>query len=722
MIKIGINGFGRIGKCVFLQLLNNPTYNICCINALNISITEIEDYLKYDSVHKYNNQFVVEILSTTEFKINNHHIHLFSDRNAKNIPWKSFNCEYVIDATGSFLTSEKCNDHDVDYVIMSAPAKDNTKTIIYGVNHETYQGEKILSGSSCTTNCIAPMLKILNDSFQIKNCVFTTIHATTSSQYTVDVVNKLSRTNRSIFNNIIPHTTGASSSITCVLPELKGKIYGTSVRVPVSNCSLLDINIELDDKTISLNDIKQLLINSPYYKTIYDVNDKLLVSSDFITTATPTILDINASINMGNGCFKLMLWYDNEWSYSAQLIRLVESMFEYNNAIKTKYYMENIDMENKGIVCRFDFNVPTVNGEIIDDFRIKSAIPTIDCILLQNPKYIVLTSHFGRPTNKDPQFSLQFMIPTLEKYLNHNVIFLENGIDELTLIEINQYKYNDNNTSPTIFLLENLRFHPEEVNYEDNNITDIYKNLGDVFICDAFGCLHRKHMSIYAIKTFNKPYGYGKLIQKEIEMTNYLTNNKNKKVLGIIGGNKIKDKLPIINSLRLIPNSTIYIGGGLAKQYNESYNNVVKMKDGFGNKTLDFNMLHSIYIKDIRNTEYNTYDIGIESVNELYDLINKHDIIFWNGPLGVIEHETYKLGSKQVIEYLLEQPNKIIIIGGGETASLIKTDNASKNYSTNTNTITNTNTYISTGGGALLEYLQHKIVNKKNIVGLAIFE
>ena len=228
---------------------------------------------------------------------------------------------------------------------MSSPPKDLTPTFIYSVNDDKYNGEHIITGSSCTTNCIAPMLRILEDAFTIKSCVFTTIHATTGSQYVVDVQQKSSRSNRSIINNIIPHTTGASSSIISVLPELKGKINGTSIRVPVVNCSLVDLNIELEDKNITLKDISNLLKNSPYYKTVFDISSKKLVSCDFITTETPTILDTNASIDMGNGKCKLMIWYDNEWSYSSQLIRLVDIMHQYNNKNtinEQKYYIENM--------------------------------------------------------------------------------------------------------------------------------------------------------------------------------------------------------------------------------------------------------------------------------------------------------------------------------------------------------------------------------------------
>ena len=589
MINLGINGFGRIGKCIFLQLIHNTNFQICCLNALDTTIDEIEDYLNYDSTHKYSKDIKVEIISPTEFKINHHIITLLSGREAKNLNWKKYNCEYIIDATGCYLTTEKCKEHDVNYVIISAPPKDNTPTFIYGANHELYKGEQVISNSSCTTNCLAPMLKILHDNYTINNCVFTTIHATTATQYTVDIINKSARTNRSIFNNIIPHSTGASSSITCVLPELEGKINGTSLRVPVLNCSLLDLNVELEDKSITLQDISNLLTNHELFNIVYQINNKNLVSCDFISTKTPTILDIKASIDLGNGRFKLMIWYDNEWSYSAQLIRNIKYMYQYNHrekcvqkeeeeekeeeenknsqkcaieqSLNPKYYFENINMMNKGVVIRCDFNVPTNNGVITDDYRISSAIYTIYKILtIHNPKYIVLTSHFGRPQNKnDKSLSLHFIVPIIEKYLKQSVHFLEDGISSETLETIKKGEHN-------IYLLENLRFHKEETLYEtmsdveieQNNVINLYRQLGDVFITDAFGCLHRKHMSICDMQISGKLYGYGKLIQKEVNELNVLITNSNSKILGIIGGNKIKEKMPLIDSISRWYCKTIY--------------------------------------------------------------------------------------------------------------------------------------------------------------------
>jgi glyceraldehyde 3-phosphate dehydrogenase len=710
MINVGINGFGRIGKCTFLQLLLNPNFNIKCINALEFEAKDIEDYLLYDTTHKHHIPINVEVIDEHNIRINRHTIVLFSDIDATKLQWKQYNCNYIIDATGAYLSQEKCSLHNCDYIVISSPPKDNTPTFIYGVNQDKYNGEKIVSGSSCTTNAISPLLKLLNDNSNIISCIFTTIHATTGTQNTVDTTNK-TRTSRSIINNIIPHSTGATNSIIKVIPELENKIFGTSLRVPVINVSLVDVNIELEDKTITLNDIKNLIIKSNYYKQTVDFSEKNLVSSDFTSTNVPCILDLNASMELGNGKFKLMIWYDNEWSYSAQLIRLVQSMYNKNSCLNPLLNIHNIELSNKRVVCRFDYNVPIDETKnIIDDFRIKSTIETIIYILKQSPKCIYLVSHFGRPNGKDKLFSLDFLIPILEKYLNRQIIFIQNGLDHFTNKSDIDFDFDfdsNNDTDIPIFLLENIRYHTEEMNFthisDDNIIYNNYKELGDVYIMDAFGCMHRNHMSICGIK--DKPIGYGLLIDKEVTMINSLFD-PHKSKLGIIGGNKIIDKIPIIKSLNKLKNTNIFIGGGLATHYESNLTNEFIMTDGYGENSLD---LQPNYIADIKNTELNTYDIGDTSFYFLKQLIDKSDIIFWNGALGVIENEHYRKGSIKLIKYLQSCKDKTIIMGGGETASLINTME------------NNSNIFISTGGGALLEYIEQKMIQNDTLIGLKPF-
>lgn len=693
-IKIGINGMGRIGKCVLLQLINDNSVKIGAINAVNLKLEELEDYLNYDSAHK-TQKVQIEILNEDTFKIGRHEIRLLCNRDAEKLDWGD--CEYLIDATGAFLTKDKCKLHNSKYVVMSAPPKDETETFIFGANHEKYNGEKIISGSSCTTNCMAPMVKLLRDNFEIKNCNFITIHSATASQYTIDVCKKTSRTNRSVINNIIPHSTGASKSIINIFPELEGKIYGTSVRVPTMNCSLLDFNVELEGEDVSLDKIEELINNSELNGKVYGVNNKNLVSTDFMSTRTPTIFDKKASLEMGPGKLKMLLWYDNEWSYSTQLIRLVKHMYHFNTMIKDKYNMKNLELTGKNVVARFDFNVAMNNGGIVDDFRIASAIPTIKYILSQNPNRLILTSHFGRPKNKETEFSLKFMIPILEKYLETTIDFLPEGLANNTIHKLNT----------GVYLLENLRYYTAETLYNpeeisDNNSVRIYRELGDVFIIDAFGCLHREHMSICDINYSGKEYGYGELIEKELVNLNTILSNKNEKVLGIIGGAKIQDKLPFIHKLRKIPNTRLFIAGGLAKHYEQYYDNVMVMRYGVGNYNMG-DEPQELTLVDVKNSDANFYDISDINMQVLMEEVLKSDIIFWNGPLGVIEHEIYKKGSIRLATFLQNIKNKKIIIGGGETATLFNKDN--------------NDIYVSTGGGALLDYIQ----NGTNMYGLKAF-
>lgn len=716
-ISIGINGLGRIGKLLLLQMLDCKYFHfeIKAINATKLDAEDFEDYLEHDSVHRLPKKHQFIVIDKNTLKINGHMVRLFQERDPKNIDWVSAGVEYLIDCTGAFLTEEKCKNHNAPYTIISSPAKDKMPTFIFGVNEDQYEGEKIVSGSSCTTNCLAPMLRLLNDNFGVENCVFTTIHAATNSQYVTDVIQKGARTDRSVFNNIIPHTTGASSSVTAVLPSLKGKVFGTSVRVPVSNCSLVDLNVTLTREDVTLDTIREAMYTSKH-RTIFTVTRGKRVSCDYLTTEEPCNLDYTASMDMGKGNFKLFLWYDNEWSYCSQLMWLTFTMYCKNEERKKQEkfvnrFVGNMDLLNKGVVCRFDFNVPIdKNNNISDDFRIASTVETVNLIRNKGAKYIVLASHFGRPEGREMKYSTEFMIPTLEKYYGERVKFLPHGLSTDSIQRITA-------EPEGIYLLENLRFHKEETLYEKNCIACFeslckYAELGDIFISDAFGCAHRKHLSIHGISMIDKEYGYGCLIQKEVNSLSSL--DPSKKVLAVIGGNKIKDKLPIIDTLKKLSNATVFVAGGLARQYErkETDKNVVVMEDGYGSHSLDGETEYIPFISD--DTVPYVLDAGKEALEKLQKLANDAEVIFWNGSLGKIEDPRYKKGSDAFANYLISEEctNKSIIIGGGETASLFDKELIKERQ----------NIYVSTGGGALLEYLQENIIYNSTLVGLKIFK
>ena len=704
MISVGLNGFGRIGKCIFLQLIHNKSIEIKVINAPDFDINKLESYLKFDSVHKYSNDFIIEIIDNNSFKINNKLVYILRNRDAKQLNWRDYEINHIIDATGVYLTQEKAKQHNVDYVIMSAPAKDNTPMFVYGANHNEYNNEKIISNASCTTNSIVPVLRDLINNFGIKTSNFTTIHASTSSQKVVDTANSKSRTNRSIFNNIIPHTTGASSSIYKIIPELEGKITGTSVRVPVNNVSLIDLNVELERST-TLNEIFESFSENKFIK----VNSDNLVSSDFISTTCPSIIDKNACLDLNNNQFKIMIWYDNEWSYASQLIKLLETISNFNT---NSYFIDNKSYKNKKVIVRLDLNVPRINNEITDDYRIKSTIPTLKRILNDSPKKLIIMSHLGRPAKHSQEDSLIIVKNKLENYLNEYIEFLPEGLSESTIKTLN-------NSKCRIFLLENLRFHPCETKYK--NIINAYSreilnNLGDCYVNDAFGCMHRDHLSITGILLTDKSYGY--LVDNEIKALKMITGNiTNSKVLAIIGGGKMDDKISLLLNLsKKVDN--IYIAGGninsLIKNNMNDYlqeisNNKAKitlMEDGLASESLKTIPSH-ISTFDLREN-MNFFDIGLRSLITLSDLIDKNDIIFWNGTLGVVEDSKYKYGSEMLIQILInainKNKNKKVIIGGGDTGGFV-------------NKYKHNFTHISTGGGASIEY-----INNDDLIGLKLFK
>lgn len=702
MTFIGINGFGRIGKSIFIQLLGHKTLKIKAINAPNFSLDNLVSYLENDSTHHYPKNWSIKIINETTFSINDQVIHLLNNRDASLLNWSYYNIHYVIDSTGVYLTQDKCKKHNVDYVIMCAPPKDNSPQFVYNVNHDKYNGENIISNASCTTNCITPVLGFLEKKYGVKKANFTTIHATTASQNTIDTNHFNNRTCRSIINNIIPHNTGASKSIKALLPSLDGKILGTSLRIPVSNVSIVDLNVTLE-KEIKLKDLIFDIKNSGYIK----VNNQNLVSSDFNTTKIPSIIDTNASMQLDKNEFKLMIWYDNEWSYSAQVIKLAEHISQYNiqkNNHNHPFFIENYNYKNKKVILRVDWNIP-YNKEtynINDDFRIVSSLKSLNYILNQKPKYIVVITHLGRPKGNgfEDKLSLKHFLKQIQSYFQDSIYFLKDGVHQksLEILEKNEH---------TIYLCENIRFHEEETQFakkdlNNNALNALFNQMGNIYVNDAFGCLHRKHLSICGFKNSNKAFGY--LIQKEIQCLDLIQKNINhERILAIIGGGKMDDKLALLEQLSKKIDG-IYISGGNINSIlkNKEYKNYIDFIQN--NKAKIYEMHDGLASEDLNNkcTYYQSFelpetkyffDIGMQSIIELNSIIQNYDIIFWNGTLGVVEHELYQYGTRTLIE-LLKKSGKKIVIGGGDTACFV-------------NKFEHNFYYVSTGGGASIDYISN---------------
>ncbi|WP_185877353.1 type I glyceraldehyde-3-phosphate dehydrogenase [Blattabacterium cuenoti] len=336
IIRMGINGIGRIGKMVLLSAIKKKNIEVVCINDL-ISIEYLTYIIKHDSVH-YNNINKNDVfIEDNNLIINGKKIIVTNEKNPENLPWKDLNVEYIVESTGFFLTkklSEKHLNAGGKKIILSAPPKSNDiPMFVMGVNHKNIKNsDDIVSNASCTTNCLSPIVKVLNDNFGISKGLMTTIHASTSTQKVVDSSSLRDwRSGRSSLVNIIPSSTGAANSVGKIIPSLDGKLTGMAFRVPVLDVSVLDFTVCLKNSA-NYEDIKNSMKNASNsdLKGILGYTEESVVSTDFIGDERISIFDASSSIMLDNNFIKIISWYDNEFGYSNKLIDLIV----YMNSIK----------------------------------------------------------------------------------------------------------------------------------------------------------------------------------------------------------------------------------------------------------------------------------------------------------------------------------------------------------------------------------------------------
>ena len=325
MIKIGINGFGRIGRLAFRSAIERDTMQIVAINDL-LDVHYLAYLLKYDSVHgRFNGTVEVK---DGNLLVNGNTIRISAERNPENLQWNKVDVDYVIESTGFFTTKEKAALHikgGAKKVIISAPSKD-AKMYVMGVNNDQLTKEElIISNASCTTNCLAPIVKIIDDNFGLSEGLMTTIHAATSTQNTVDGPNKKWRRGRSVVNNIIPTSTGAAEAVTKVIPKMEGKLTGMAVRVPVADVSLVDLTFKTEKDT-SLKEILATFKSASEneFKGIVGYTEDEVVSQDFVSETRTSVIDADASIELNKNFFKIISWYDNEFGYATKIVDLIE--------------------------------------------------------------------------------------------------------------------------------------------------------------------------------------------------------------------------------------------------------------------------------------------------------------------------------------------------------------------------------------------------------------
>jgi glyceraldehyde 3-phosphate dehydrogenase len=325
-IKVGINGFGRIGRMVFRAAVKDfPEIEVVAINDL-LEPDYLAYLLKHDSVH---GRFKGDVsVSGNNLVVNGKNIRLTAEKDPANLKWNEVGADIIIECTGFFLTKETCQKHidaGAKKVVQSAPSKDDTPMFVYGVNHSTYNGEAIVSAASCTTNGLAPVAKVLNDTFGIKRGLMTTVHAATATQKTVDgPSNKDWRGGRGILENIIPSSTGAAKAVGKVIPSLNKKLTGMAFRIPTSDVSVVDLTCELV-KEASYEDICKAMkaASEGELKGVLGYTEEKVVSTDFRGETCPSVFDADAGIALDPTFVKVVAWYDNEYGYTCNLMRLV---------------------------------------------------------------------------------------------------------------------------------------------------------------------------------------------------------------------------------------------------------------------------------------------------------------------------------------------------------------------------------------------------------------
>ncbi len=334
-IKIGINGFGRIGRMVFrAACAQADKFQVVGINDL-CPVDYLAYMLKYDTMHGKFEGTVDYCEEKNLLIVNGNPIRVTAEKDPAQLKWNEVEAEYVVESTGLFLTAEKAQAHieaGAKYVVMSAPSKDDTPMLVCGVNTAEYAGQKIVSNASCTTNCLAPIAKVLNDNFGLVNGLMTTVHSVTATQKTVDGPSlKDWRGGRAACGNIIPSSTGAAKAGGKVIPALKGKLTGMSMRVPTLDVSVVDLTVNLE-KPATYEEVCAAMkkASEGEFKGILGYTDEAVVSSDFLGDARTSIFDATAGIAINETFMKVVSWYDNEWGYSNKVLDLISVMKAYN--------------------------------------------------------------------------------------------------------------------------------------------------------------------------------------------------------------------------------------------------------------------------------------------------------------------------------------------------------------------------------------------------------
>ncbi len=796
-VRTAVYGMGRIAVSAIRQMVGDPRFNLVAIGYKDID--KVIRALTWDTAHGYlelNEPITKGVDEKTGYPyilINGKKVFVVNTEDnkrgakyLKTLPWGDLGVDLVFDTTGAYKNKETLKGHleaGAKRVVLSAPydkKKEDmkeilTSTFIPAINTDNanFSKKTIISAASCTTNGLAPVMKVLEDEFGILAYEFDTIHSVTASQKLVDGSASKPERERSGMKNMIPTSTGAANALSWVIPSLKGKGNGVSLRVPTITGSVIHLNAVVNGH-VSADEINKKFVEASMgkLKGIMDVRDSVYGSTRIITDSTACIICAESTrvVTQDDGTTQvaMIIWYDNEYGYANRMLELGamagNSLNKHGGAVAEKHELyvagvgkistiDNINVKNKRVLERVDFNVPVSvdfdeNGEInlesikiTDDNRIRAELRTIRELLEKGAKYIVLVTHFEpkiKMPNEDKARKVGLPAEVIAKKLGEllpeytdKIAFLKDSVDMngINVNNVNRERLDKIHDiyGGKIFILDQIRFAYGEKK-GDRALCDSLAELGDVYVNDAFAAFHREHASMKVNKIKEK--AVGRLVEYEIMNLAKAFNAKHPAV-AIFGGSKVEDKVDMINNFidSMESGDTILIVGAMAYTFLKAKDPDIELgKSMFFKDQVDLakRVMSAAEKKGIRlllpvdhvvtrmlgdrenmryvteiPKDYMAVDIGSDTINLYKNALNGAKTVIWNGPAGVFEKKNggFITGSKAIAEKLVELADKgaDIIIGGGDTGSCIKNTGVDVSKM-----------FISTAGGASFAFLSKK--------------